>query len=95
MISSAGKIGPPGSNALTVARLTKAFASQMDALAKLRRGGEQPAIVEHVHIRAGGQAIVGSVTHAGDRGASAKTWNNPMQHTTPRKCGAKTRSGRL
>jgi len=28
------------SNALTVARLTKAFASQMDALGKLRRGGE-------------------------------------------------------
>ena len=53
------------SNALTIARLTKAFASQVDALAKLRRGGEQRVVVEHVHIHAGGQAIVGAVTHTG------------------------------
>jgi hypothetical protein len=56
------------SNALTVARLTKAFASQMDALAKLRRGGEQRVVVEHVHVYPGGQAIVGTITHTGGRG---------------------------
>lgn len=52
------------SNALTIARLTKAFASQVDALAKLRRGGEQRVVVEHVHVYPGGQAIVGTVNHA-------------------------------
>ena len=56
------------SNALTVARLTKAFASQVDALAKLRRGGEQRVVVEHVHVYPGGQAIVGTVNHTGGRG---------------------------
>ncbi len=34
-----------------------------DALAKLRRGGEQRVVVEHVHVYPGGQAIVGAVTH--------------------------------
>jgi hypothetical protein len=53
------------SNALTIARLTKAFASQVDALAKLRRGGEQRVVVEHIHIHSGAQAIVGAVTHTG------------------------------
>jgi hypothetical protein len=52
-----------------LARLTKAFASQVDALAKLRRGGEQRVVVEHVHIHAGGRAIVGEVTHTGVPGA--------------------------
>jgi hypothetical protein len=56
------------SNALTVARLTKAFASQVDALAKLRRGGEQRVVVEHVHVYPGGQAIVGTVNHTGGPG---------------------------
>jgi hypothetical protein len=56
------------SNALAVARLTKAFASQVEALAKLRRGGEQRVVVEHVHVYQGGQAIVGTVTHTGGQG---------------------------
>ena len=67
------------SNALTVARLTKAFASQMDALGKLRRGGEQRVVVEHVHIHAGGQAIVG-VTHPG--GPTALIENQGQPHAT-------------
>jgi hypothetical protein len=56
------------SNALAVARLTKAFASQVDALAKLRRGGEQRVVVEHVHVYPGGQAIVGTLNHTGAPG---------------------------
>jgi hypothetical protein len=68
------------SNALTVARLTKAFASQMDALGKLRRGGEQRVVVEHVHIHAGAQAIVGEVTHTG--GPRALIENQGQPHAT-------------
>jgi hypothetical protein len=68
------------SNALTVARLTKAFASQVDALAKLRRGGEQRVVVEHVHIHSGAQAIVGAVTHTG--GPRALIENQGQAHAT-------------
>jgi hypothetical protein len=90
------------SNALTVARLTKAFASQIDSLAKLRRGGEQRVVVAHVHIHAGGQAIVGAVTHTGGPPALSKTKDNLMQRTTQaplslqmaKRCGAKTRIGK-
>jgi hypothetical protein len=52
-LNRSNEIQQQDSNALTVARLTKAFASQVDALAKLRRGGEQRVVVEHVHIHAG------------------------------------------
>jgi hypothetical protein len=62
------------------ARLTKAFASQVDALAKLRRGGEQRVVVEHVHIHSGAQAIVGAVTHTG--GPRALIENQGQPHAT-------------
>jgi hypothetical protein len=68
------------SNALTFARLTKAFTSQVDALAKLRRGGEQRVVVEHVHIHTGAQAIVGAVTHTG--GPRALIENQGQPHAT-------------
>jgi hypothetical protein len=64
-LNRSNSIQQQDSNALTIARLTKAFASQTDSLTKLRRGGEQRVVVEHVHIHAGGQAIVGAVTHTG------------------------------
>jgi hypothetical protein len=68
-LNRSNEIQQQDSNALTIARLTKAFASQVDALAKLRRGGEQRVVVEHVHVYPGGQAIVGAVTHTGAPGA--------------------------
>ena len=36
---------------------------QIEALAKLKRGGEQTVRVEHVHVYPGGQAIVGAVSN--------------------------------
>src|SRR5215471_256712 len=42
-------------------KLLRTFAVQMEALTKLRRGGEQTVRVEHVHVHAGGQAVVGNV----------------------------------
>jgi hypothetical protein len=44
-------------------KLLRTYVAQSEALAKLRRGGEQVVRVEHVHVHSGGQAIVGSVTH--------------------------------
>jgi len=52
------------------AKLLRAFAGQAEALAKLRRPAEQVVRVERVNVAAGGQAIVGTVTHPSmDRGS--------------------------
>ncbi|TNC61190.1 hypothetical protein [Rubellimicrobium roseum] len=50
-------------------KLARTFAAQVEALRKHRSGGQQKVTVEHVHVHAGGQAIVGHVeTGAKDRG---------------------------
>lgn len=51
-------------------KLLRTFAMQTEALAKLKRGGEQTVRVEHVHVYLGGQAIVGTVStqQPGSRG---------------------------
>ena len=46
-------------------KLARTFAAQMEALRKHRNGGQQKVTVEHVHVHAGGQAIVGDVHHGG------------------------------
>src|SRR6516225_9704448 len=80
-LNRSSSIQQQDSNALTVARLTKAFASQMDALGKLRRGGEQRVVVEYVHIHAGAQAIVGAVTHTGAPRALIENQGQPHATT--------------
>ena len=60
-------------------KLLRTFTLQAETLAKLRRGGGQTVRVEHVHVHAGGQAIVGSVTPGG--GASIKSEEQP--HAKP------------
>jgi hypothetical protein len=47
------------------AKLTRANASQVEALTKYRGKGQQKVIVEHVHVYQGGQAIVGNVDPRG------------------------------
>jgi hypothetical protein len=42
-------------------KLSRTFTMQIEAHAKLKRGGEQTVRVEHVHVHQGGQAIVGNV----------------------------------
>jgi hypothetical protein len=42
-------------------KLQRTMVAQVEALAKLRRGGEQNVNVKHVHIHEGGQAVVGVV----------------------------------
>jgi hypothetical protein len=63
-----------GNMALKLLRISREHA---EALAKLRRGGNQTVRVEHVHVHSGGQAIVGSVTHPGSGGTRSKTENQP------------------
>ena len=56
-------------------KLLRTYTAQVEALAKLRRGGEQTVRVEHVHVYPGGQAIVGSVTPRG--GPTVKSEDQP------------------
>jgi hypothetical protein len=46
-------------------RLARTFTTQMEALKRYRTGGQQKMTVEHVTVQAGGQAIVGNVSHPG------------------------------
>jgi len=45
-------------------KLTRTFATQMEALKRYRTGGEQKVTLQHVSVAEGGQAIVGNVTQA-------------------------------
>ena len=56
-------------------KLARTFAAQVAALKNYRSKGEQRVTVEHVHVHAGGQAIVGAVT-AGP-GGGEKTEDRP------------------
>ena len=46
-------------------KLFRTYTAQVEALVRLRRGGEQRVIVQHVNVNEGGQAIVGAVNHPG------------------------------
>ncbi len=47
--------------ASAAARLLRAYATQVEALRRLRHGGSQTLRVEHVHVNEGGQAVIGNV----------------------------------
>jgi hypothetical protein len=49
-------------------KLARTFAAQVAALKNYRSKGEQRVLVEHVHVHAGGQAIVGNIKHEGGGG---------------------------
>jgi hypothetical protein len=49
-------------------KFMRTFTMQVEALARKRRKGEQNVTVKHVHVHAGGQAVVGNVSHRGGRG---------------------------
>jgi hypothetical protein len=63
-------------------KFARTFTAQIEALAKLRRPPEQRVIVEHVHVHNGGQAIVGTVTHAGGTGGGVALENGRQAHAT-------------
>jgi hypothetical protein len=53
-------------NADAASRLLRAYATQLEALGRLRNGGSQFVRVEHVHVNDGGQAVIGNVGRATD-----------------------------
>ncbi len=64
-------------NLAQAAKLTRANAAQMEALAKHRGKGQQKVIVEHVHVYQGGQAIVGNVEHHQGVGPEPQSKDQP------------------
>lgn len=53
-------------NANLATKFARTFTSQIEALDRHRRGGKQ--IVEHVHVNAGGQAVIAGTVNAGRAG---------------------------
>jgi hypothetical protein len=47
--------------ASAASRLSRTYATQVEALRRLRNGGSQFVRVEHVHVNEGGQAVIGNV----------------------------------
>ena len=77
-------------------KLSRTYAALLEALNRHRGKGQQKVTVEHVHVHAGGQAVVGVVETTGGWGSQRNRRNNPMQsrlpmHLSPR-CGARTRT---
>jgi hypothetical protein len=66
------------------AKLLRTFTAQIEALAKLRRGGEQTVRVEHVHVYPGGQAVVGNVTTQPGGGGGQKNGGQARATSDPR-----------
>ncbi len=57
-------------NALT--KLSRTFTTQMEALNRHRGKGQQKMTVEHVHVNAGGQAIIGHVDTSPKKGKGGR-----------------------
>jgi hypothetical protein len=78
-------------------KLSRTYATLLDALSRHRGKGQQKVTVEHVHVHAGGQAVVGLVETPGgrDQGKSEDQAHAKQiaMHLSSR-CGARTRSGR-
>ena len=53
-------------------KFMRTYTMQVEALARKRRKGEQKISVKHVHVYAGGQAVVGNVSHRRGRGYRKK-----------------------
>jgi hypothetical protein len=53
-------------------KLSRTYATLLEALNRHRGKGQQKVTVEHVHVHAGGQAVVGVVENSG-KGSQAKS----------------------
>jgi hypothetical protein len=65
LAQAGGRVAEAEEYATISTKLLRTWTMQAEALARLRRGGEQRVVVEHVTVNEGGQAIVGSVNQGG------------------------------
>jgi hypothetical protein len=68
-------------------KLSRTYTMQMDALNRHRGKGQQKVTVEHVHVHAGGQAVVGAVETGGGV-ASGNQGTTPCTSPYPCTCRA-------
>jgi hypothetical protein len=66
-------------------KLSRTFVAQVEALAKLRRNGEQ--VVKHVHVYEGGQAVVAGTINQGGR-QIGRASEQPLGTETTAGCAA-------
>ncbi|GJE13393.1 hypothetical protein FOHLNKBM_4456 [Methylobacterium longum] len=71
-------------NGNLASKLLRTYTAQIEALAKVRRGGAQKVTVKHVHVHEGGQAIVGNVDAnsrvTSDTREGGRSDNGPQPH---------------
>jgi hypothetical protein len=53
-----------GAGASALSRMLRAYVTQFETFHRLRKGGTQLVRVEHVHVNAGAQAVIGTVGSA-------------------------------
>ncbi|MCK1477558.1 hypothetical protein IVB27_22805 [Bradyrhizobium sp. 197] len=63
-------------NLTQASKLSRTYAALLEALNRHRGKGQQKVTVEHVHVHAGGQAVVGMLEPSGGRGET-KTEDQP------------------
>lgn len=61
-------------------KLSRTYAALIEALNRHRGKGQQKVTVEHVHVHAGGQAVVGMVTSPGQTGGGDKSKFEEQPH---------------
>jgi hypothetical protein len=61
-------------------KLSRTYAALVEALNRHRGKGEQKVTVEHVHVHAGGQAVVGMVAAPGQQGGGAASKSEEQPH---------------
>ncbi len=57
-------------------KLSRTYATMLEALQKYRGGTQQKILVQHVNVESGAQAVIGNVNHPGG-GAQPKTEEQP------------------
>lgn len=83
---------------IQASKLSRTSAVLLDALNRHRVKGQQKVTVEHVHVHAGGQAVVGTIenplpnTRSSRGKPNAQMRSKSAMHLS-RRCGARTRNG--
>ncbi|BCH12103.1 hypothetical protein MesoLj131c_63610 [Mesorhizobium sp. 131-3-5] len=67
-------------NLVQANKLSRTYATLLEALNRHRGKGQQKVTVEHVHVHAGGQAVVGTVNAASQAGGGATNQIEDQPH---------------
>jgi hypothetical protein len=76
-------------------RLLTAFQQGMVTLDRIRAGGKQTIVVQHVQVNDGGQAVVAGKMQAGKKGGGRDVASSGVSPPGAQNSGRKPRTGRL